>query len=117
MLGLAEAARTAPGLRGLGDGGIVGGIFSFIPQTLQAVASLESGLPDAAAALGDKHAQEWVAQKNALQAAQIQAQVEAQRAQSSTEAIKAWAPWVAIGLSGIGLTIATVKAFEKKRAA
>ena len=118
MSGLAGMAGAVPGL----SGDILG-----ISDILKGAGSLASLVPTLLAATGNKKAGSFLAEQASIDCtkaggewlnntcdmtAVIAAKQEAARSQAVTDQIKAYAPWVAIGVVGLGPTYATIRAFS-----
>lgn len=122
--------RTSGGLGDEATGGIFGGILNFIPATLQAAGGIAGSVPGILAATGNKKAISYMTQQASLECSKAggdwlgttcdmtavnAARAATEQKRAGVDAIKAYAPWVALGIGGLGLTYAAVKAITSPR--
>lgn len=124
-----EVPGTGPLGRGLGTDPF-SGILAFIPATLQAAGGIAGSVPGILAATGNKKAIAYTTQQASLECTRAggdwtgascdmtavnAARAASEQRRAGVDAIKAYAPWVALGIGGLGLTYAAVKAIQAPR--
>lgn len=125
MLGCASGMASAIPGEPVGMGAdVFSGILSFIPDTLKAAGGIVGSVPGIAATFGDKNAVAYTKQLASIECTKAggdwtgtecdMTEVLAQRkAESERRAqidkIKAWAPWVGLGVGGLALSYVALR--------
>lgn len=129
MIDCSGMTELVPGASPVGMGDIFSSIFSFIPDTLKGAGSIAGSVPGIAAAFGDKNAIAYVKQQASIECTKsggqwtgsecdmtevlAQRRVDAQR-RAEIDKLKAWAPWVGLGVGGIALSFVAFKKVTRK---